>query len=746
MLHKTILTIATAVSAAVAAYAAPAESDSARYVTALKDVEVVGLKQMPDRNDGLETVVEGSQIQQFRIKTVRNMSEVTPNFFVPQYGSRMTSSIYVRGLGSRIDQPVVGLNVDNVPYLNKDSYDFDLVDIKKIEVLRGTRAVLNGRNSMAGQVNIYTLSPWDYQGFRVKADFGRANTGTAAASWYGRISPRLATSVMGRIATTDGFYKNEQRPYDRDCGRETQAAFRWKLSWHPDSRWSLANTLHTGFTRQGGYPYENIETQRIEYNDTAFYRRFSISDGLSVSYTGERMVATSLTSVQYLDDNMTLDQDFRPQSIFTLTQKRREWALTQDIFAKGLRGDYEWLMGVFGFYKPTDMKAPVTFGDDGIRTLIEDNVNSQLPGGMKLEWDERKMLLGSTFKIHNGGFALYHQSTYRLGNVTFQGGLRWEIERIAMDYTSRVNTSATMKRPGPGGVMIPLGTREIRIDTTGHVGQTFNQLLPQVSVTWTPGIWEVRAAVAKGYRAGGYNTQMFSDILMQQMMQQMGQTADYDVSKIISYKPEKAWTYELTAGLTTADNRFSLQATGFLMTCRDQQLTIFPDGNTTGRAMTNAGRTRSAGAELTMSWTPDEAWCFRASYGYTDARFTRYNNGLQDLRHKRLPYAPAHTLFASADYVLPFTFIGITPSVNVNTRAAGDIFWDDANTRHQKFYATLNASVCFEHRLCSIRFWGTNLTNTRYTTFSFTSIGHEFIQRANPWSVGATLLLRFASN
>lgn len=745
MLRKIILTSAATLTV-VAAQATAHAQDSARYVTALKDVEVVGLKQMPDRNDGLETVVEGTQLRDFRIMTVRNMSEVTPNFFVPQYGSRMTSSIYVRGLGSRIDQPVVGLNVDNVPYLNKDSYDFDLEDIKKIEVLRGTRAVLNGRNSMAGQVNIYTLSPWDYNGFRVKADFGRANTAYASASWYGRLSRRLATSIVGSIGVTDGFYKNEERPEDRDCGRETQGALRWKLSWHPHSRWSLANTFHTGFSRQGGYPYENVETQRIEYNDTTFYRRFSFSDGLSVSYTGERMIATSITSVQYLDDNMTLDQDFRPQSIFTLTQKRREWALTQDIFAKGLRGDYEWLMGVFGFYKPTDMKAPVTFGDDGIRTLIEDNVNSRLPGGMKLEWDSRSMLLGSKFDIRNGGFALYHQSTYRLGNVTFQGGLRWDIERISMDYTSRVNTSATMKRPGPGGVMIPLGTREIKIDTTGHVGQTFNQLLPQLSVTWAPGIWELRAAVAKGYRAGGYNTQMFSDILMQQMMQQMGQPTDYDVSKIISYKPEKAWTYELTAGLTTADRRLSLQATGFIMTCRDQQLTIFPDGNTTGRAMTNAGRTRSAGAELTMAWAPDDAWNFRASYGFTNAVFTRYNNGIQDLRHYRLPYAPAHTLFASADYKLPFSFWDLTPSVNVNTRAAGDIYWNDANTQHQKFYATLNATLSFEHRLGSLSFWGTNITNTRYNTFHFTSMGHNFVQRANPWSVGATLRLLFAND
>ena len=49
----------------------------------------------------------------------------------------MTSSIYVRGLGARIDQPVIGLNIDNVPVLNKDNFDTELADVERIEVLRG---------------------------------------------------------------------------------------------------------------------------------------------------------------------------------------------------------------------------------------------------------------------------------------------------------------------------------------------------------------------------------------------------------------------------------------------------------------------------------------------------------------------------------------------------------------------------------------------------------------------------------
>ena len=90
-------------------------------------------------------------------------------------GSRMTSSIYVRGIGARIDQPVVGLNVDNVPFLNKDNYDFDMPDIARIEVIRGPQSTLYGRNTMGGLINIYTISPLNYQGSRVMAETGKGN-------------------------------------------------------------------------------------------------------------------------------------------------------------------------------------------------------------------------------------------------------------------------------------------------------------------------------------------------------------------------------------------------------------------------------------------------------------------------------------------------------------------------------------------------------------------------------------------
>lgn len=59
------------------------------------------------------------------IKSVNDLAAYAPNFFMPDYGSRITSACYIRGIGSRINTPAVGLYVDNVPFTDKSAYHFD---------------------------------------------------------------------------------------------------------------------------------------------------------------------------------------------------------------------------------------------------------------------------------------------------------------------------------------------------------------------------------------------------------------------------------------------------------------------------------------------------------------------------------------------------------------------------------------------------------------------------------------------
>ncbi len=714
---------------------AHAQTDT--IVTRLHEVRVVGVKQSAETDLSAVTQISAKEIQRLNILTMKDASDVVPNFYIPAYGSRMTSSIYVRGLGARIDQPVVGLNVDNVPILNKDNYDFDLFDIEKIEVFRGAQSILNGRNTMAGQVNITTVNPWRYQGVRAMVELGNGHTLKAGAGGYMKHNSTFATALTAYFTKSDGFFRND---YDgQKLDTEKQGYVRWKAYFRPGTHTSVMNVASMSLSRQGGYPYRSLQTGTIAHDDTCYYRRNAFTDGLTVGWTGKRVLVTSVTSFQYIDDDVTLDQDFLPQPYFTLTQRRHEYAFIEDLYAKGTRGSLTWLGGVFAFYKDMNMHAPVTFKEDGITNLIEKHPNELNPT-YPIRWDERAFVLGSDFDLITKGIAIYQQSSKKFGDWNFELGLRLDVERSSLHYRSKCDTGYTTYHILPDGSQEVYSHNPVEIDQTGDLSRTFVQFLPKIAVGYDfGGENRMYANIAKGYKSGGYNTQMFSDVLQQKIMGMMGLSEKYDVDDIVSYRPEKSWNFEIGGNASCLDKRMNLNAALFYILCTDQQLTTFPDGLTTGRIMTNAGRTRSLGLELAATFAPVERLLLRGSYGYTNAKFLKYDNGKENLKGRFLPYAPQNTIFLSADYTIPFTIGDFVPSVNVSGRGVGKIYWDDANNVSQPFYATLAASAAIDNGKVALRIWGENITSTRYDTFYFVSMGNAFVQQANPFMFGATL-------
>lgn len=722
-----------------------AVEEYADTVVAVGEVSVSAIKMNSDvrRQPMASTVINQGRIEREGIVNMRGASEMVPNFYIPDYGSRMTSTIYMRGLGARIDQPVVGMTVDNVPILNKDNYDFDLVDMERVEVLRGPQSTLYGRNTMGGQVNVYTLSPMRWQGVRAMVEYGSHNTLQASVGYYTKLTDRLAMSITGGYGQTDGEYTNLNN--GEKCDHERHGGVRWKTQWRPGANVSVENTLGVQIVRQGGYPYELVKTGEINYNDTCFYRRTSVTDGLTVKWNVGGVQLSSITSFQYIDDNMTLDQDFRPEPYFTLTQARREWALTQDIIGRGSVGDYSWMGGVFGFYKDMDMDAPVAFKETGIEELIMKHRNDANPA-YPIRWDEDEFVLGSNFKNPTYGVALYHQSSLKLGALTLTGGLRLDYERSELKYHSDCHTGYETLHVTADGIE---HYRHDAVDIAdgGDMAKDFVQLLPKVTAAYqlpTDDDWMVYGSVAKGYKAGGFNTQMFSDVLQQRLMGQMGIGMSYDVDDIVGYKPEKSWNYEVGTHYMSADGRVQGDVALFYIDCRDQQLTIFPDGTTTGRMMTNAGRSRSYGAEAALRLYPTDNLAVNLSYGYTNARFSEYDNGKEDFSGNRVPYAPAHTAYAGVTYRQPLaTTWADEVVVDVNARGVGDMMWNEANTERQRFYVVPSASVGVEGGQYAASVWVDNFTSTKYNTFYFVSMSNAFLQRGKGCRVGVTLRLKF---
>ncbi len=771
MIMKRIFALFFAISACLTTLfaAEPEKQDTTLYEHITLDQVGVAVR-MPKQHFGLKqqpissSVIGGDLLRSERVLSIKDLSAIVPNFYQPDYGSKMTSSIYVRGFGARIDQPIIGLTVDGVPYLNKNNYDFDMLDVARVELLRGPQSTLYGRNTMGGQMNVYTLSPMNYQGARALLEYGSGNTMRAKASYYGRSKGgKFGYSVGGYYNRTDGFFDNAFDGSDVDWGEGSGG--RLRLVGDLGRGWEIDNTASFGYNNEGGYAYALYDEASnmvgdVNYNSLSGYMRYNFNNGLVVSHTNDKIKFTSTTSYQFMHDRMYMDQDYTPASYFTLIQEQHEHAFTEDLVLRSNDNSrrYQWLVGAYGFFKKIDMSAPVTILQDGISNLILGN----MPATIKnlLEFDRDEFVIASNFDLPTYGLALYHESSLKAGERwRFTAGLRLDYEASKMNYDnySAIGYKMGAMRPGMPE-MIP-DFRTVEVPFVGEERLDYLELLPKFAVNFTTGAGDLYATVTRGYKAGGFNTQIFSDILqnkvksalMDDAMTAMGrpstgeESSSYDAASVTTYDPEYSWNYEVGGHLRFAEGRVGVDFAAFWIDCRDQQLTIFPEGTTTGRMMSNAGHSRSRGVEVSVSWDMLKLISMShlrltANYGYTHAEFLEFNDGINDYSGNYLPYAPQHTASLGLNYNC---WIGgrLLDEVVLaaSWQGAGKIFWNEANTLKQNFYSQLNASVELRKGDFSLSLWGRNLTNTDFYTFYFKSMNNNFYNHGKPCRLGVTL-------
>lgn len=713
-------------------------------------VQVTAIKQgMVLRSEPLSATIIGERMaSRQRISALKNMAEIVPNIHIPDYGSRMTSSIYVRGMGARIDQPVIGMTVDNVPLMQKNGYDMELSDIERIEVLRGPQSTLYGRNTMGGVVNIYTLSPFHYEGARIRASYSSGNTLRLHASFYEQFNDKWATSISAFRTASDGFFPNELTGKDTDW--EKLFGGRWKLLYRNGKGLNIENTFSTSTTEQGGYPYafiggrseneEGVKVGQIAYNDPCSYDRLTYTDGLTIQYETERHSLSSITSYQFTDDDMALDNDFTPLDYFTLRQAIKEHVVTEDIIFRS-RGErrYNYLFGLYGFYRAQKMEAPVLFKPAGINAIMFAPANVATGGRVQMTAKEA-MPLSSDFKNPNYGMAIYHESSFRFGKWEAKAGIRVENEHTELDYHSYGKLSYHQKISMPNMPRPIESEPTVDLDERGSYSHSYTEVLPKFSLIYRfDENRNLYASVSRGFKAGGFNTQLFSDILKEKL-QTKAQGGKYEERDIVSYKPEYSWNYEVGGHFLCADGIVRGDFSLFWIDCRDQQLTVLADASATGRMMTNAGRTRSLGGEFSILVRPHRNLDLNLTYGYTNATFRRYIDGENDYRGNYVPFAPQHTLSASVDWTIPTGVKWLGDVIlHGGMRGVGKIYWNEANTVSQPYYTTFNASVRLEHKNYAIDFWGENLADKQFDVFYFESIGNRFVQRGRGRVLGVTL-------
>lgn len=651
------------------------------------------------RNDDLSqmpvsaSLLSDQTIKDRNITNIKEIGSIVPNLFLPDYGSKMISPAYIRGIGSRINAPSIGLYVDGIPYFDRSTFDFSLNDIDRIEILRGPQGTIYGRNTMGGIINVYTKSPFKYKETNLSLSVANYNNYLVEASHYGNIKNTFGYAVSANYQHGGGFFKNKFTGKKAD---EIDAvSSRIRLSWHVLPQLYIHLSSVYEYSDQDGYPYgvynaQDNSVEDVNYDARSFYRRNMSTNGLNIEYSTDKFRFGSQTSFQYFDGKQGLDQDFTPQSLYYVNFFQRQQMYSQEFNIKSITDNqYKWQFGAFGFHQKFKTNNDIDY-------ITQDSMAYQ------------------NMDTPTSGFALYHQST--IDNILTRGlslilGVRYDWEETKMHTILNYRNSRNEKY------------ETLNVEDKA----TYSQFTPKVSLQYTFTNDEiVYFSVAKGYKAGGFNTTM-------------------ETEEGRSFKPEHSWSYEIGTKASCLNKLIYTDISLFYINWSDQQISQpKPDGGR-GYILRNAGKSVSKGLEVTMHVNPLENLSFQLGYGYTHAKFKEYKITEQiDYSDNYLPMVPAHTFSATADYSIKFKKSWLEKiNINGHYSGLGKLYWNEDNKAYQSFYGTVNGKLSFIRQNLSLDFWAKNITNKEYTTYYFSSGGNSYAQKGRPFTCGVNLNVRF---
>ena len=712
--------------------------------------ETYFLKQLPAST----SILNSAEVESSGKNSIKGLSGIVPNLFIPDYGSKITSAIYIRGIGSRFSpSPSIGLYEDNVPFIDKSAFDFEFIDIERVEILRGPQGTLYGRNALGGIVHIRTKSPFSKPGTQVSFKMGTYGQYRGSFVTRNRITERLAFSLGGFYTREGGFFTNDYTGKKADEGYS--AGGRLRVAYNISKKWKIEASNQMEYSNQNAYPYgeynkETGNTNNPFYNDTSSYKRFLNTSSLVVTHNAPGWRMNLISAYQYLNDTMRLDQDFTPESIYTMKQSQKFGNFTQEaIFKSENNKNYQFVSGLSGFIQNNFTDAPVIFGSNGVKRFFQNTFDRLFQSGtmpFHMIVNNNIIPVYGEFNQKSWGLAAFHQVTLKrlfTDGLSLTLGLRYEYEKQKLDYLSGMNMDLTFTRPG---VPIPIAM-QITSKIEGEDNQDFGQFLPKISLQYAPqNDLKFFFTTARGYKAGGYNIQMFSDIIQSNAMGGMpgGSQAETDVSDKISYRPEYNWNNEIGFSGWILPDIINLNASLFYIDSRDQQVVQFAGTTGFGRVAKNAARSYSFGGELSASVKVTKELEASANWGYTNSKFTDYTDNQNDYSGKFVPFVPKNTLNANLVYTLNVNrgeFKEFSAAIRYN--GAGKIYWTEKNDVIQPFYSTFDVEGSVKISIFEISVWLRNITDSRYNTFYFETLGTGFAQYGRPFNTGAGLKVNF---
>ena len=578
-----------------------------------------------------------------------------PSMSVTDFGLFGTLAV-IRGLsqnfGAERDEALSALYLDETPLTNPSGAftappDFYLVDMERVEVLRGPQGTLFGASSMGGAIRNVTNKP-DI----MKSDYSVETR--LSSTRHGGLNSEV-NAVFNQVLEPDrsalrvaAYYQDDEGFVDdigldrKDVNWERTQGIRLSASTLIGDRLSLVGKVQYQDFEAGSYnevdpngkPEIGLETTG-DYQ-LALLVPESRSDevilyNLEAKYTTPTANWLSITS--YFEHETTYVIDIADEMNFYFGQYLPapiDGANTQEVFTQEFRvisnsgGPMGWLAGIFYMNQevpyveiiptPGFNNTPFcTIGNPPPPPGAPYPTCTGLPDGEELYWD-----IGG--KEDREDLGVY-------GDVELDLGDRWHAVIGARWYDISSSFTSYGDGFGVGGFDLPPDSG----DLADEDGTTWMGSLAYRPVESTM----VYGRVAQGFRAGG------------------GNRDDCSAAPEI-YDSDTLWSYEIGARSTLLDDRLIVNATAYYIDWTDAQVSFWDD-DCLGYYTTNSGEASSRGLELEMSAAISDNWSLLFSTGYTDAKLEK---GLDDPAidapaGTELPYVPEITASLTSSHLFP---------------------------------------------------------------------------------------------
>ncbi|MFM5953183.1 MAG: TonB-dependent receptor [Novosphingobium sp.] len=623
------------------------------------------------------TAIGGDTLASRGINSVREAAALAPGLSINSDGAGR-AFVAIRGVGVTLVstvQPGVGLFIDGIYQPNTSYLNNPLIDVSRIEVLRGPQGTLYGKNTLGGAINVITREPGNTFSGRASASYaGPDNQWQVAGSLSG---PIIEDKLQFRIAAShreqDGFITNTAlnapaNPLNTDSINGT-------LRFTPSSDFTL--TLK-------GY-YDRVEGAQNTYSRISgpsdYSRTMTVNalNRLLFDYSGLNAKAeiglggSTVTLIAAHDQRKTRgphsDVDFGPVDYARSVGRDK---LTTDTFEARVDSTLsDTLSSLVGLFYSRE-----------VSTLHDET--SLLPA-----------ITGLPFNVVRVTDNQTKADTYAaFGTVFWKPNPAWELALgLRFDHEERVARGSVVTVLGPlGSTGGPLPDARIRS----------NEVEPRLSIThhWNDQ-WMTYASVARGYRGGGFNA---------------------PTAPTRTYRGDSAWTYEVGTKFTSADHAINLSGAAFYNDYKDYigLNSIAPAAG--GGLVTvdlNTGDVESYGFELEGVLRPVPAWSITGGLTLMHARITDASAYTATtgrvLSSDRLTFQPDVMGSIATDYTIDLggseVVLGASATYKGKRLAAT---LNQTTPTYLDGYWLANASITFRHGPFELQGFVTNLGETKY--------------------------------